>query len=697
MNTDMHSPGNQRHRDSGPNRATPGTHDAPRTTQRASPDTRYAIRTARYASRIGVFVCHCGINIAGTIDVQRTARAVEGCPGVVYATDYRYMCSDPGQTLIRDAIREHQLDGVVVAACSPSMHETTFRRAAEAAGLNPYRVEVANVREQCSWVHQEASEEATHKAISIIASVVAKLRGDESLDPLATPIARRLLVIGGGIAGLTVALEVAEAGYEVILVEREAGLGGRLQQIQQTYVGLEPLAASLAERVEQVWKHPKIKVLTRSEVVSAGGFVGNFQVRVATVGQAGDCFAESAAQKPGRHPERGEWVPAPTSDSPLETGILRCAQDDGAKDAQDDGAKDAAQAASACAHGPEGPCTIRNDSPMVEANQTFGVGAIVVATGFGLLPVERLGEYGGGRVPDVIDALEFERLLAEPVLRRPSDGRVPQRVAFVQCAGSRDPERGLPYCSKICCMYTAKQAVLYRQRVPEGQAVVFYIDLRSAGRRYEEFAQQAMEEGQVLYLRGKVAKVFREGDQVRVWGADTLSGRNVELSADLVVLAAGAVPSAGAAELGRRLRATTDALGFFNEAHPKLRPVESLTAGIYLAGAAQAPKDIPETVSQAGAAAAKVLSLFSRRELVQEPTVATVLDEVCAGCGLCVAACPYEARQLNERLHIAEVNPALCQGCGACVTACPNKACVVRNWRPEQMLAMVEAALGDRG
>jgi len=575
--------------------------------------------------RIGVFICHCGINIAGTVDVQAAAKAVQGYPGVVYATDYKYMCSDPGQALIRQAIAEQRLDGLVVAACSPSMHEATFRRTAEAAGLNPYRVEVANIREQCSWVHQDARDEATHKAIALIASMVEKVRRDEPLDPLGTPVTRRLLVIGGGIAGLSAALEVADAGYEVILVERRGELGGRLRQIQQTYVGLEPTAEPLARRLERVRGHPRITVLTHSEVESSSGYVGNFEVVVAT----------------------------------------RAAPEEGAE--------------------------------VVTARSRYSVGAIVVATGFELLPPERLGEYGAGRVPDVVDALEFERLLAEGAaegsLRRPSDGRVARRVVFVQCAGSRDPEHGLPYCSKICCLYTAKQALLYRQRVPDGQATVFYIDIRTAGRRYEEFSRRAMEEGQVLYLRGKVAKVFRQGDEVQVWGTDTLSGRNVEMAADLVVLAAGAVASAGAAELGRRLRATTDGLGFFNEAHPKLRPVESLTAGIYLAGAAQAPKDIPETVSQAGAAAAKVLSLFSRRELVAEPTVATVLAELCAGCGLCVAACPYEARQLNLRERVAEVNPALCQGCGACVTACPNKACAVCNYRPDQVLAMLEAAL----
>jgi heterodisulfide reductase subunit A len=602
-------------------------------------------RPTPITSRIGVFVCHCGVNIAGTVDVGQVVEALEQRPGVVYAADHPYVCSDPGQTLIRQAIAEHRLDGLVVAACSPTMHEATFRRAAVAAGLNPYRLEIANIREQCSWVHQGACEEATHKAIAIVVSMVEKARRDEALQPLGTPVTRRLLVIGGGIAGLSVALDVAEAGYEVVLVERQAALGGRLRQIQETYVGLEPLAPALTARLERVLAHPRITVLTGTEVQSVSGFVGSFSVTTSPF--------------------------VVTASAVSELGTAEAVTTKGGETAE-----------------------------AITTKGEYQVGAIVVATGFGLLPLSQLAAYGGGQVPDVIDAIEFERLLAAGTLRRPSDGRVPRRVVFVQCAGSRDPEHGLAYCSKICCLYTAKQALLYRQRVPDGEAIVFYIDVRAKGRRYEEFVQRAVQEGRVLYLRGRVAKVFRQGDQLRVWGADTLVGRNVELGADLVVLAAGAIPSAGAAELGQRLRATTDGLGFFNEAHPKLRPVESLTAGIYLAGAAQAPKDIAETVSQAGAAAAKALSLFSRHELMQEPTVATVLAELCAGCGLCVPACPYEARRLSRGgvtppLRVAEVNPALCQGCGACVTACPNKACTVHNWRPEQLLAMVDAVVGD--
>jgi len=324
----------------------------------------------------------------------------------------------------------------------------------------------------------------------------------------------------------------------------------------------------------------------------------------------------------------------------------------------------------------------------------FDIGAIIITTGWESYDRALLPEYGGLEVPDVIDGLTFEGMLAPgKEIRRPSDGKVPHEVVFVQCAGSRDPERGVAYCSKVCCMYVAKQAMLYKEHVPYGQAYVFYIDIRSAGKGYDEYVQRAMTDYQVLYLRGKVSKIFREGDKVIVWGADTLSGRQIEIAADLVVLATPMVPSKGAVELGQLLHASTDGYGFFNEAHIKLRPVETLTAGIYLAGAAQGPKDIPETVAQASGAAAKVLQLFSHTEMTQSPLVATVIAELCAACGACVRICPYEARQIHPTWNIATVNAALCQSCGACVTACPNKACFVRNWRPDQILAMLDEVL----
>ncbi len=319
------------------------------------------------------------------------------------------------------------------------------------------------------------------------------------------------------------------------------------------------------------------------------------------------------------------------------------------------------------------------------------MGAIVVATGWSPYPQERLPEYGGGKIPDVVDGMTFEKMLqGGAVPRRPSDGRIPREVVFVQCAGSRDPERGVPYCSKICCMYVPKQAMMFKERVPEGQAYVFYIDIRSAGKGYDEYVQRAMEEYDVLYLRGKVSKIFQDGDKTLVWGVDTLSGQPVEVAADLVVLATPMAPDPHAAELAQTLRVSVGQNGFFSEAHPKLRPVESLTAGIFLAGGAQGPKDIPEAVSQASGAAAKVLQLFSQDEMTQEPTVAFVIEEICSGCGVCVEACPYEARAIDPLRGVATVNAALCQNCGACVVACPNKASQIYNWRPEQILAMAD-------
>jgi len=563
---------------------------------------------------IGVFVCHCGLNIASTIDVQRVTGALRDHPGVAWTTDYKYMCSDPGQTLVRQAIRERKLDGVVIAACSPSMHEVTFRKAAQAAGLNPYRVEIANIREQISWPHRDAPEAATEKAIAIVSAMVDKVRGNEPLTPLTLPITRRALVVGGGIAGLTAALDIAEAGYPVLLVEREARLGGKMARLGTLYTDLDDGRRPLQQRIDAVTAHPRIEVRTHTQVTAFDGYVGNFTVET-----------------------------RPAKESDLHTD--------------------------------------------------HEIGAVVLATGFDLYPKENLGEYGGGRYVDVIDSLQFEDMLTTGRIRRPSDGRVPRQVVWVQCAGSRAPERHRPYCSKICCMYTAKQASAYRRAVPDGQAYVFYIDIRSQGLGYDEFVQQAIEEQRVIYLRGKVSKIIRQQGQLEVWGADTLAGKSLRVHADLVVLALAATPSAGSDELARLVRVSTDENGFLAEAHPKLRPVESLTAGIYVAGAAQFPKDIRETIAQASGAAAKVLELFAQPEMIAEPTVAVVNERLCVGCGLCVPACPYDARELAPWKKLATVNAALCQSCGACAVVCRNKATTVRNLTTKQVLAMLETIL----
>ncbi len=569
--------------------------------------------------RIGVFVCHCGTNIASSVDVERVVQEISKYPEVVYAIDYKYMCSDPGQKLIREHIVEDNLDSVIVAACSPAMHETTFRRTAESAGVNPYQTEIANIREQASWVHQQHREAATNKAVEIIRTIVAKAHYNQSLTPFYLPLVKRALVVGGGIAGMQAALELADAGYPTVLVERSDHLGGHMAELSGLYLNMDAAPQRLQALIDRVQNHATLQVLTQSELTEVGGYVGNFVVKV-----------EQKAEEP--------------------------------------------------------------------VNYTFDIGAIIVATGYALYDQEKLGEYGGGRIPDVIDGLQFEAMLRPDgptggQIRRPSDGRVPKEVVWVQCAGSRDPELHMPYCSKVCCMYVAKQSMAYKQQVPDGQATVFYIDIRSQGKGYEEFVQQAMEEHKVLYLRGKPSKVFQENGQVMVWGVDTLTGLPIEVEADLVVLATAVVPQPDAQEFGQLLRVSTDEHGFLSEAHPKLRPVESLTAGVFLAGAAQFPKDIPETLAQASGAAAKVLSLFSQRQMVQEPTIAYVDPDLCSGCGLCIPACPYDARSMHEWRHIAEVNTALCQGCAACTMVCPNKACQVRNLTNRQILSMMEAYL----
>ena len=570
---------------------------------------------------IGVFVCHCGHNIAGTVDVNSVVEEVMLHPDVSFAIDYKYMCSDPGQQLIKDSILEYGLDGVVVAACSPAMHEATFRRTVSGAGINPYRCESANIREQVSWVHQKDPITATSKAAAISRSIVEKVKGNEELEPFTMPVNQRLLVIGGGIAGMQAALDVAEAGFPVILVERESHLGGNMARLSGTYINFTAAPDLLRNKIKRLESHPFIQVLTGAHLTELSGYVGNFKARVEL---------ESVDQ---------------------------------------------------------------------DANPfKFDVGAIIVATGWQPYDMQKLTEYGSGVIPDVVDGLSFERMLASgEAIRRPSDGKIAREVVFVQCAGSRDREHGVAYCSKVCCMTVSKQTMLYKERVPEGQAYVFYIDIRSAGKGYDEYVQRVMADHQVLYLRGKVSKIFRESDapggKVIVWGADTLSDRAVEIAADLVVLATPMVPACGSAELGQILHISTDTYGFFNEAHPKLRPVETLTAGIYLAGVGQGPKDIPETVAQASGAAAKVLQLFSKDEMTSSPMIATVIEELCAACGACVHVCPYGAREIHPVWNIATVNAALCQNCGACVVACPNKASQVHNWRPSQILAMIDEVL----
>ncbi len=644
--------------------------------------------------KLGVFICHCGVNIAGTVDVKSVAEQMGKLQDVAFSTDYIYMCSEPGQQTIRKAIREQALDGLVVACCSPSMHENTFRKAVKAEGMNPFLCEIANIREQCSWVHQKEKEQATLKAAEIIRSTLEKVRRDERLEAIAVAINRRVLVIGGGIAGISASLDLADGGYKVLLVEREPSLGGHMTQLSRTFPDFDPAPSMVLSKASEVEKHPNIALHCYSEVDDVKGYVGNFDATIRKKATSVDCEKCNGcglciASCPVEYPsafERGMAMRKAVDFASPQSIPRRPAID-----------------RERCLHFSNGGCqkceeacpegAIRLDQSDEVLNER--VGAIVVATGYDLFPKERLGEYGYGRISDVIDGLAFERMLSpqgptKGKIVRPSDGKVPKEMVFIQCVGSRDPDRYMPYCSRICCMYTAKHATTYKEQVPDGQPYVFYMDIRSDCKGYEEFLQKSIEEKGLLYLRGRVSRLFQEDGKVHVSGVDTLSGKAVEIAADMVVLATAVVPSPGVKDLAAKLRATADRHGFLTEAHIKLYPVESSTKGIYLAGCGQGPKDISDTVSQALAAASKIQALLSTDQLLQDPLIAFLDETVCSGCGICVEICPYEARELDTRRSVSVVHSALCQGCGACIASCPNKACELRNTRAGQVLRIVD-------
>lgn len=645
---------------------------------------------------IGVFICWCGSNIAEVVDVDKVKEVIINNHYTKLCEYYKYLCSEPGQQIIIEAIRNNKLDAVVIAACSPNMHEGTFKECLKRAGLNPYLLEMANIREQCSWVHRLNKEEATNKAIAIIESMIAKVIQNEVLYQASFPIEKRALIIGGGIAGIQSALDIANAGYEVVLVEKEPSIGGRMAQLSETFPTLDCSQCILTPRMVEVASHPAINLLTYHELVEISGYVGNFNVKLKrkpTYVNRDECNCcmkcmEKCPVKVESEFERGLgirkaiYIPFPQA-VPNKPVIDK----------------------EACIYLTTGKCGVCKKVCEVDAInfedkeeiKEIKVGAIVVATGYQLYKKENLAEYGYGKYKDVIDALGFERLnsAAGPTggkIIRPSNGKIPKEVVFIQCVASRatEPEHGLPYCSRICCMYTAKQAILYKRKVPDGQAYVFYIDIRAGGKKYEEFIQKGIEQERIVYLRGRVARLYEEDGKIIIQGVDTLTNKRIEIAAELVILSPAVIPQPDADALATKLKIQTDEYNFMQEAHPKLRPVETLSEGIYLAGCCSSPKDIPDTVASASAAASKVVTLFSKDKFLSFPYVVALDEELCQGCMLCIEVCPYEARELDRIRNIAKVIEALCQGCGACISACPNKASQQKNIRTTQIFSMIE-------
>ncbi|CCZ20065.1 heterodisulfide reductase subunit A and related polyferredoxins [Candidatus Apopatosoma intestinale] len=659
--------------------------------------------------RIGVFVCHCGTNIAGTVDVKAVAAALSHEPGVVFSTDYQYMCSQAGQNMIKDAIAEHKLSGIVVCSCSPRMHEATFRKTAAGAGLNPYMVEIANIREQCSWVHKDMPT-GTEKAIILGKAAVAKVNLNAPLTPGESSVTKRALVIGGGIAGIQTALDIADAGFPVDIVEAKPTIGGKMAQLDKTFPTLDCAACILTPKMVDVAQNEKIRIFSYSEVTAVKGFVGNFDVTIKRKARyvkeeictgCGLCTEKCPQKKVPNEFNLGmnnrsaiyipfaQAVPKVATIDPNYCMMLKngkcgvCSKVCGA-----------------------GAIDYKAKDEFVEEKY----GAIVVATGFNPISMEKFDEFAYSQSKDVITSLELERLMnaAGPTggtLLRPSDGKHPHTIVFVQCVGSRCAacaDKGKEYCSKICCMYTAKHAMLIRDKYPDTEVYVFYIDVRTPGKNFDEFYRRAVEEYGVHYIKGMVGKVSPEGDKLKVQGSDLIYGNQLHIDADLVVLAAAIEPDKSARRLATMLTASMDTNDFFTEAHPKLRPVESPTAGVFLSGTCQGPKDIPETVSQAGAAASKVIGLLCKDKLTGNPCVAHSDEMMCNGCSTCEKVCPYGAITYIEKefrmpdrttkiRRVASVNEAVCQGCGACTVACMSGAMDLRGFTSRQIMAEVDA------
>jgi heterodisulfide reductase subunit A len=642
--------------------------------------------------KIGVYICDCGVNIAGVINNPEVVQYAAKLKDVVVARGYKFMCSDPGQKMIQDDIKEKGINRVVVAACSPRMHEPTFQLAAKEGGLNPFLVEMANIREHSSWVHMKEPKKATEKAKDLVRMAVAKARLLEPQEKPKVSVTPKALVIGGGVAGIQASLDLADQGYKVTLVEKTPSIGGKMAQLDKTFPTMDCSACILTPKMVDVARHPNIDLLTYSEVKEVDGYIGNFKVTVEKKPKyvndkctgcdlcAQVCPIEVPSEfNLGLGTRKAAYVPFPQAVPLIYTidneNCIGC-----------------------------GLCEQVCEPDAIDYNQQpetveLEVGTIIVATGYEVFDASRKEEYGYGRFPNVINGLEFERLISATgptggKLKRPSDGKEPESIAFIQCVGSRD-EQTNSYCSRVCCMYSVKNARLYKEKHPETEVYIFYMDIRAFGKGYEEFYKAAQDDYGIKFVRGRPAEIHQDEETknliLRV--EDTTLGETVEFDFDMVVLAVGLEPPQDAEKLRKVLKISRSADGFFLEAHPKLRPVDTLTEGIFLAGVAQGPKDIPDTVMQASAAASRASIPMARGEVEIEPIQASIDRDVCIGCKICEKICPFQAIQIVDKK--AKVNEALCKGCGVCAGACPTGAAQIRHFKDEQILAMVEAAFKE--
>ncbi len=642
--------------------------------------------------KIGVYICHCGTNIAATVDCEELVRFAGTLPGVKVARDYRYLCSDPGQDLIKNDIRDLSIDRAVVAACSPRMHEITFRNAVSSEGLNPYFLNIANIREQCSWVHKDR-EKATDKAKQILRAAVARVLRQEALTARKVEIKPSGLVVGAGIAGIQAALTMANEGMKVSLIERAPYIGGHMAQLDKTFPTLDCASCIFTPKTVEVARNKNIELFVCSEVVEVKGHVGNFKVTIRKQPTyvdhnrctgCGDCveacvlkkgvpseFEESMARRRAIYIAFPQAVPLKAvvdKESCLLLSKGKCK-------------KSCVEACKA------GAIDFEQKEEVIERE----VGSIILATGYDLYDPHLLPQYGYGIYENVITNLQFERLASpsgptrgEGLLR---DGTVPKGIAFLHCIGSRDENANF-YCSRVCCMASMKQAHLAKEKTG-AEIYEFYIDINAFGKGHQEFYKRVREEG-IYFIRGRGSEIFKRDGRLIVAAEDTMLGTPVEIPVDMVVLGTGLTARHDAEKVTQVFGISQSADRFFMEAHPKLRPVSTNVDGIFLAGCCQGPKDIPDTVAQASAAAAEAISLASQGEIEVEPTTATINPDLCAGCKLCIEICPYSAIDFLDARGISVVNEALCKGCGACTAICPSKAASQNHFTQHQVLSEVE-------
>jgi heterodisulfide reductase subunit A len=644
--------------------------------------------------RIGVYICHCGLNIAGSVNCEETAKFAASLPHVVISRDLRYSCSDQGQELIKEDIREYGLNRVVVASCTPRLHEPTFRKACEEAGLNKYLFEMANIREHCSWVHLHERRDATEKAKDLVKMAVAKAALLEPQEERVVPIIRKALVVGGGVAGIQAALDLADVGYHVYLVEKEPSVGGRMAQIDKTFPTMDCSICILAPKMSDVGHHPNIELLTNSEVIDVKGYIGNFKVKVLKkpryvtkdCSACGDCSKVCPVTAPnefdaGLATRRAIYTPFPQAvpstyvidrELCLNKYFITCDK-----------------------------CMIaceRNsiDFTMLPETVELEVGTIIVATGADVYDPSSLTNYGYGKFPNVITSLEFERLInaggpSGGNLLRPSDMQIPKTAAFIQCVGSRS-KKGALNCSNICCMNTIKDALLIKEHWPHIKIYVFYIDIRAFGKGFEDLFRRAKEEG-VIFIRGLPAEIIEDKKTHNLWviGENTLQREIYKVNVNMVILSIGLEPRRDSDVIQRLFTLSRTPDGYFMEAHPKLRPVDTPTGGVFLAGCTESPKDIKDSVTQASAAASRANILMAQGKVTIEAITPKLVAEKCKFCGLCAKVCPYNAIIVDREEKKTEVIEAACAGCGTCGAECPSEALIMRHFTDEQIFAQIDA------